>query len=72
MEKICIDFGNFIREKRNHLGYSQAEVAKMLGISQSSYAKFETGTREANLSMVFELGKVLDFVAGDFFDSYRG
>ena len=71
MEKVVIDFGNFIKEKRIEKGLSQVEVAKILNISQQAYSRYELGTREPGLQMILDLAKILGFHPGDFFDLYR-
>lgn len=72
MNKSSIDYGNFIRERRQNLGLTQGEVAKILGISQVAYGRYELGTREPNLDLIFRISDVLDFKPGEFFDNYRG
>lgn len=71
MEKVVIDFGNFIKEKRIEKGLSQVEVAKVLNISQQAYSRYELGIREPGLQMILDLAKILGFRPGDFFDLYR-
>ena len=40
---------------RKKAGYTQAEVAAMLGVDRSTYAKYETGQSEPNFEMVQKL-----------------
>ena len=40
MDKVVIDFGNFIKERRVEKGMSQSEVAKRLNISQVAYGRY--------------------------------
>lgn len=70
MDKIVADFGYFIKERRIQKGFSQAEMAKRLGISQQSYCRYELGKREAGLQMILDIAKILDFEPGEFFDNY--
>lgn len=72
MNKSSIDYGNFIRDRRQKMGLTQEEVAKKLGISQVAYGRYELGTREPNLELIFKISDVLDFKPGEFFDNYRG
>ena len=72
MEQIVRDFGNYIREKRIQKGLSQAEVARLLGINQVSYGRYELGTRDAGLNMILKIADVLDFTPSDFFNRYIG
>lgn len=70
MDKIVLEFGNFIKEKRIEKGLSQAEMAKMLNISQQSYGRYELGTREVGLQMLVDIAEILDFKPDDFFSRY--
>ena len=70
MEKVVAEFGNFIKEKRIAKGYSQAEMAKKLSISQQAYCRYELGTREAGLQMILDIAEILDFKPGEFFNKY--
>lgn len=72
MDKIVVDFGSFIREKRIARGLSQGEAATLLGISQAAYSRYESGKRDPGLKMTKEIAKVLKFKPGEFFDNYRG
>lgn len=70
MEKILKEFGDFIKEKRIAKGYSQAEVARRLNISQVAYGRYELGLRDAGLNMILNIAEVLDFQPGEFFNRY--
>ena len=72
MDKIAQDFGNLIKEHRKAKGFTQAEVAKKLGISQVSYGRYELGLREPSLQMIIDISSLLGFEPGDFFNSYLG
>jgi len=72
MDKIVRDFGVFIKEKRLARGLSQRETAKLLGISQAAYCRYESGLRDPGLKMAKEIARVLKFKPGEFFDNYRG
>lgn len=71
MEKVVIDFGNFIKERRIEKGLTQADMAKILNISQVAYGRYELGNRDPGLNMILKIADALDFAPGDFFDSYR-
>lgn len=69
-------FGKRMAEIRDHAGLSQAEAARLTGISQSKIAKFETGVRRVPVFDVIELAKVygvsLDaFVLDSFTDGIK-
>jgi transcriptional regulator with XRE-family HTH domain len=51
---------------------SQGETAKLLGISQAAYCRYESGLRDPGLKMAKEIARVLKFKPGEFFDNYRG
>lgn len=70
MEKIVADFGYFIKEKRIEKGLTQSDMAKILNISQVAYGRYELGTRDPGLNMIFKIADALDFAPGEFFDSY--
>jgi len=72
MDKIVQDFGEFIKQKRLERGLSQGETAKLLGISQAAYCRYEGGQRDPGLKMTKAIAKVLKFKPGEFFDNYRG
>ena len=42
------------------LGLSQADIAKSLGMTQSTYAGYETGTRKVPLSVIIQLADYLE------------
>ena len=71
MDAIVKDFGDFIRQKRIERGLSQGEAAKLIGISQAAYCRYENGHRDPGLKMVKEIAKVLKFKPGEFFANYR-
>ena len=72
MDKIVEDFGKFIKSKRIARGLSQGETAKLLGISQAAYSRYESGKRDPGLKMMKEIARVLKFKPGEFIDNYRG
>jgi transcriptional regulator with XRE-family HTH domain len=72
MERIVIEYGDFLKGKRLAKGYSQAHVAELLGITQQSYSLYELGKREPGLDFIIDVAKVLGFKPGEFFDKHRG
>jgi len=52
------EFGRRIARIRELKGLSQKDVSKLLGIPQSTYAGYETGTRKIPLSLIKELSKL--------------
>ena len=71
MNKCSVDYGNFIKERRQKMGLTQEEVSKKLGISQVAYGRYELGLREPNFSLIIRISEVLNFKPGEFFDSYE-
>lgn len=52
-------FGVNLANARKARGYSQAEISSLLGITQSTYAGWETGTRKIQLSTMIQLASLL-------------
>lgn len=71
MERIVIEYGNYLKEKRLVKGYSQSQVAEMLGISQQRYSYYELGKRMPGLNFLVQISRILDFEPGEFFDNYE-
>ena len=51
-------FASKLKEARNNTGFTQREVAKETGITQSVLARYETGKLEPNIEI---LGILADF-----------
>ena len=71
MKKIdnsaCLrDFGMFIREERERRGFSQEEVAQMVGVHQTYYGKIELAGRVVDLDLAINICKALDLDLSDF------
>lgn len=65
MEDLYIRLGQFMKKWRLEAGLSQAEVAEKLGITQTTYGKYELGQRRASVDMLFaieQLYKDLDIL----------
>jgi len=72
MNKCSVDYGNFIKERRQKMGLTQEDISKKLGISQVAYGRYELGLREPNFSLIIKISEVLNFKPGEFFDNYKG
>ena len=59
------DFKERLKEVRKEQGFSQKEVAEMVGVSASCYANYEQGTREPSLSILAKICDALD-VSSDY------
>lgn len=47
-----MSFGNVLKELRKQRGYSQEALSKSMGISQSSVASYENGSRTPSVGMM--------------------
>ena len=70
MKNVCQEFGIYIKQRRLERGLTQEEVAKMLGISQVSYGRYELGQREPGLDLIYRIAEALQFDVADFFGDY--
>lgn len=52
-----LEFGANLTKLRKARGLSQSETAAALGITQSTYAGWETGTRKVQLSTMLQLSE---------------
>ena len=57
--------GDRLRKVRFSKGYTQAELAKMLGIPMATYASYERGDRDIPTFMFYRLSKILDVSADE-------
>lgn len=71
MDNYSVEYGNFIKERRQKMGLTQEEVSKRLGISQVAYGRYELGLREPKFSLIIKISQVLGFEPGEFFNQYR-
>lgn len=62
-------FSERLKLLREKAGLTQKEVASMLDMTQSSYSKYEYGTREPNIENILRLSKIFnvttDFLLGN-------
>lgn len=59
------DVGRRLRESRKDAGYSQKQVAEILGMVQPAYARYELGTIELDYQKLVALCKLYD-VSSDY------
>jgi len=57
-----------MREFRLKMGFSQAYIAKVLGIPPSTYANWEQGTREPNIDNLAKIAIILDCTVDELID----
>lgn len=56
-----------IAELRNERGLSQAALAKQIGVSPASVARWEIGTRNPELNSLLAMARVFSCQPGDLF-----
>src|SRR5690606_22317097 len=59
-ESYLSRIGNLIRDARRHKDLTQAELAALLGTSQSAIARIEQGKQNLSLEMLARIGEKLD------------
>lgn len=52
-------FGENVRTLREKAGYTQAEIANLLGIAQPTYAQYETGAKAPTVYTAVKLAQKL-------------
>lgn len=57
-------FSEQLKKARLFIGYTQQEVANLMGISKSTYCGYETGKRQPDVEKIKKLSKILD-TSGD-------
>jgi transcriptional regulator with XRE-family HTH domain len=53
------EFGNTIRRRREAFGYTQRELAKLVGVKAAHIAYLENAKRQPSLSLLIRLADVL-------------
>lgn len=59
----AVRLGRFIREAREAMGWSQDELARMLGVDRTTVGKWEAGANEPDLGMLKTLRRLLNLPA---------
>ncbi|PWW01172.1 helix-turn-helix protein [Paenibacillus cellulosilyticus] len=60
MESKNIEMGRRLKESREKKGYKQNRIAKLLGIHNSTLAKYESGEREPDLNTITSLSEMYE------------
>lgn len=63
--------GQFLKELRSEKGVTQAELAELLGVSNRSVSRWETGATMPDLDLLIELAKYFHVEAGEILDGER-
>jgi transcriptional regulator with XRE-family HTH domain len=58
------EFGNTIRRRRQAFGYSQRQLARLVGVQASHIAYLENGRRLPSLSLLIRLAEELNVRPG--------
>jgi ribosome-binding protein aMBF1 (putative translation factor) len=58
--RIAFDLGRTVRQLREQRGWSQAELAKAAGMTQSAVARFEAGGTIPTLPVIERLARAMD------------
>lgn len=59
--------GDCIRKHRKECGFSQIDMAKMLGIAHSTYSNYENNNRTPNMDMLYKISKILNIDINNLF-----
>lgn len=63
--------GARVRERRQHAGRTQHDIAQHLGLTRSSVSNFEAGAQPLSLHAFVRLADYLDVPPGDLIDAVR-
>jgi transcriptional regulator with XRE-family HTH domain len=58
--RLACELGRTVRELREHAGWSQTQLAKAAGMTQSAVARFEAGGTVPTLTVLERLANALD------------
>lgn len=53
----CMEFKDRLKELRTEKGYTQKDIAEVLGLSKTGYAGYEQGYREPDLKTLIKISK---------------
>lgn len=59
----------WLKKLRKEAGYTQAKLAKRVGISRSTYSMYEQGRRDPSIHVAIKIASLLKFSWTDFFES---
>ena len=60
-----MSFEENLRNARKRKGFTQEDVAKILGVSQSAVAQYELGAGAPNIKVAVRLARLLDTTCED-------
>ena len=65
-EKPMKNLGSYIKSRRENIGMSQRELAKLTGITPVTICRYESGSREPKVSDFEKICKVLGMKMDDY------
>lgn len=68
MAAVDVHVGQRIRERRILLGWTQAQVAEMLGVTYQQAHKYETGVNRVSAGRLYEMARGLHVPVGYFYE----
>ena len=63
--------GNFLRELRKNMGFTQEQAAEKLGISSRTISRWETGAYMPDISMLIDIAELYDVDIREIIDGER-
>ena len=66
MENLNLELGNRLREKRLELGYSQEELAEVIGIHRTYIGTIERGEKTVTITTLNKICKALNVTMSEF------
>ena len=69
-EQLKINFGKYIQKHRKTMGYTQQDLADLLGITQKSVSCTERGETFPSHENIFRLAEILDMSLDEFVFGY--
>ena len=66
--EIAKIIGSNIKKARKQNKLTQTAIAKLLGMTQQQYSRFETGIFELNYKQILEICRILEISPNDVFE----
>jgi len=70
LTQSSVALGDYIRLIRLEKGYSQYQMANVIGISQNAYCLLENGQTKFSLDRIIEISSVFELSPQEFLDGY--
>ena len=71
MDQEAVKFGLYVQKHRKAKGYTQQELADMLGITMKSVSYIESGINFPSPQNIFKLAECLDMSLDEYVFSYK-